>query len=237
MFNRGMLFVIVLVAAVVVPYVVMDDGLSKTAKGEWQRYFGKGDAAAGGASAGLGGWFSTPPATLASVEPGPELPPVALEEALRLDISPVWVTSRWSRVSTVLGETDQMGLRVALVTGTEPQDVAGSLTYYFDTRHQLQRITFTGLTGDESRIITHLMNRFGLKPQPTIAAGLYQAPAGPNKMSQAQVNHLPVVRSAAVNTRVELLVDLHRPQPVAPVSAAKEPEKPRGPHAPGPRIW
>jgi hypothetical protein len=236
MFNRGMLFVIVLGAAVVVPFVLFDDGLSKTARSEWQRYFG-GTSTEPGMPGKLGSWFQSSPAPLTNLDTGPELPPVALEEALRLDISPVWVTSRWSRVSTVLGETDQMGLRVALVTGTEPADVAGSLTYYFDSRHTLQRITFTGLTGDESRIITHLMNRFGLKPQPTIAAGLYQAPAGPNQVSQAQVNHLPVVRNTAPNSRVELLVDLHRPKPMAPVSAAKEPEKPRGPHAPGPRVW
>lgn len=235
MFNRGTLFLLVLVAAIVVPYVAFDDGLSKTARSEWQRYFGQG-AASTSSTGGLGTWFQSTSAP-AIVDSGPTLPPVSLEEALRLDISPVWVTSRWSRVSTVLGETDQMGLRVALVTGTQSTDVAGSLTYYFDQRHQLQRITFTGLTGDESRIITHLMQNFNLRPQPTIAAGLYQAPAGPGKVSQAQVNHLPVVRTTAPNARVELVVELNRPVLAAPVSAAKEPVPVRSPNAPGPRIW
>lgn len=237
MFNRGTLFVLVLGAAIVVPYVLFDEGLSKTAKTEWTRYFG-GEATrpSGG---GLAGLFQTAP-QLAHVDPGPALPAVSLEEALRLDISPVWVTSRWSRVSTVLGDTDQMGMRVVLVTGTQPTDVAGSLTYYFDQRHQLQRITFTGLTGDESRIITHLMSTFQLRPQPTIAAGLYQAPAGPGKVSQAQVNHLPVVRTTAANARVELAIELHRPAPLPPVSAGNRPvQMPNAPagKGPSPRIW
>jgi hypothetical protein len=235
MFNRGTLFVLVLGAAIVVPYVLFDDGLSKTARSEWQRFFG-GNTAAASTSSGISGWFQSPPPPL-PIDPGPSLPPVSIEEALRLDISPVWVTSRWSRVSTIVGDTDQMGLRVVLVTGTQPTDVAGSLTYYFDQRHQLQRITFTGLTGDESRIITHLMKSFALRPQPTIAAGLYQAPAGAGKVSQAQVNHLPVVRTTSPNARVELAIELNRPAPIAPASSAKEKIPVRAPNAPGPRIW
>lgn len=238
MFNRGTLFLLVLGAAIVVPYVMFDEGLSKTARTEWQRYFGGSSAAPAGG--GIGNWFQSAPQPLASLDAGPALPPVSLEDALRLDISTGWVTSHWSRVSTVIGETDQMGLRVALVSGTEPTDIAGSLTYYFDQRHQLQRITFTGLTGDESRVITHLMNKFGLRPQPTVAAGLYQAPAGPGKVSQAQVNHLPVVQAAAINARAELAIEIHRPGPVTPVSAAKETAPQRAPNTPAarsPRIW
>jgi hypothetical protein len=235
MFNRGTLFVLVLGAAIVVPYVLFDEGLSKTAKTEWSRYFGSGETAQP-ASGNVAGWFQSGPQPL-PIDPGPKLPTVSIEEAIRLDISPVWVTSHWSRVSTVLGNTDEMGLRVVLVTGTQPTDVAGSLTYYFDQRHQLQRITFTGLTGDESRIITHLMKSFNLRPQPTIAAGLYQAPAGPGKVSQAQVNHLPVVRNTATNARVELAIELLRPAPPAPTSAAKEPVPVRAPNSPSPRIW
>jgi hypothetical protein len=238
MFNRGTLYLLVLGAAIVVPYVLFDEGLSKTARTEWQRYFGGGgSSAAASTSGGMGGWFLSNSQPL-PLDPGPVLPTVGLEEALRMNISPVWVTSHWSRVTTVVGAADEMGLRVAYSSGTQPTDVAGSLTYYFDTRHQLQRITFTGMTGDESRVITHLMNTFGLRPQPTIAAGLYQAPAGPGKVSQAQVNHLPVVRAAATNARVELAIELNRPGLIKPVSAAKEVvPQPRGPNAPGPRVW
>ncbi len=241
MFNRGTLFLLVLGAAIVVPYVMLDEGLSKTARTEWQRFFGGNNSSpSSNAGGGIGSWFRGEPQPLANLDAGPVLPPVSLEEALRLDISPVWVTSHWSRVSTVVSETEHMGLRVALVSGTQPTDIAGSLTYYFDQRHQLQRVTFTGLTGDESRVITYLMTKYSFRPQPTVAAGLYQAPAGAGKVSQAQVNHLPVVQAAATNARVELAIELLRPQLVTPVSASKETppaREPRSPNAPSPRIW
>lgn len=239
MFNRGTLFLLVLGAAIVVPYVMFDDGLSKTARTEWQRFFGGGNATAATSAdgGGVGGWFQSSPPPL-PVDQGPLLPAVGLEDALRMNISSVWVTTHWPRVTTVVGATDEMGLRVAYSSGTQPTDIAGSLTYYFDQQHQLQRITFAGMTGDESRVITHLMNTFGLRPQPTIAAGLYQAPAGTGKVSQAQVNHLPVVRTAATNARAELAIELIRPTAIVPVSAAKEATPPkRAPNAPSPRVW
>ena len=235
MFNRGTLFLLVLGAAIVVPYVMFDEGLSKTARTEWQRFFGNG-APAASAGGGIVGWMQNSPQQALPLDMGPVLPPVSLEDALRLDISSVWVTSRWSRVNTVAGETDEMGLRVALVSGTQPTDIAGSLTYYFDQRHQLQRITFTGLTGDESRVITHLMNKFGLRPQPTVAAGLYTASAGPGKTSQAQVNHLPVVHNGATNARAEVAIEIFRPSPI-PASAAKEVTPAKTQPVKAPRIW
>ncbi len=236
MFNRGTLFLLVLGAAIVVPYVMFDEGLSKTARTEWQRFFG-GSSAPAANNASMASWFQAAPQGIPQFDAGPQLPPISLEEALRLDISSVWVTSHWSRVNTVAGEGDEMGLRVALVSGTQPTDIAGSLTYYFDQRHQLQRITFTGLTGDESRVITHLMTKFGLRPQPTVVAGLYQAPAGPGKVSQAQVNHLPVVQAAAINARAELAIEIFRPGPITPVSAAKDMTPAKTQQVKSPRIW
>ena len=74
MFNRGTLFVLVLGAALVVPYVLFDEGLSKTARSEWQRYFGSRGVDAGATSGGLGSWFQAsgqPP--LAHLDVGPQL--------------------------------------------------------------------------------------------------------------------------------------------------------------------
>ena len=46
---------------------------------------------------------------------------------------------RWPRVTTV-PQFALAGLRVPLVTGTQIDDLAGSLTYYFDRTDQVQRI-------------------------------------------------------------------------------------------------
>jgi hypothetical protein len=208
MFSRPMLLVGVLVASVVVPYVLLDKNLSQTAQAQFSRLVGKADAAgksdllSPGQNGGGGG------AIPASTVPGPL--PVTLEEAFRLDVTPQWVTSRWPRVSTVLGEPNQLGMRVAFSSGTRPDDVAGSLTYYFDDHHQLQRITFYGLTGDEQRLLAWLVNAYRLQTAPTTGVARYISGPSDKPTSSVTVRHLPVVRTDASYARVEVAVDLTR---------------------------
>ena len=52
------------------------------------------------------------------------------------------------------------GYRVPLVTGTTSRDLAGSLTYYFDSSLKLRRITFLGTTGAPDEVIEFLARRF-----------------------------------------------------------------------------
>ncbi len=47
-------------------------------------------------------------------------------------ITPEWVVAHWPTVSTGLAQLQLEGYRVPLVTGTAQQDLAGSLTYYFN---------------------------------------------------------------------------------------------------------
>ena len=84
-----------------------------------------------------------------------------LAEVLRFDISPNWVIARWPRVSASLAQLQLQGYRVPLVTGTAEHDLAGSLTYYFDPRQRLQRITFQGVTGDPRKLLELLTTRHG----------------------------------------------------------------------------
>ena len=212
MFSRPMLLLGVLVASVVVPYVLLDKNLSQTAKAQFGRLMGKTETAdSDNPLAGLklpwadGESSSSVPATAAAA-----LPPVTLEEAFRFDVTPQLVTSRWPRVSTVLGEPNQLGMRVAFASGTRPDDIAGSLTYYFDDHHQLQRITFYGLTGDEQRLLAYLVNVYRLKTAPTTGVARYVAGPMDKPTSQVTVRHLPVVRADAAYARVELAVDLAR---------------------------
>ena len=59
------------------------------------------------------------------------------------------------------------GFRVPLVTGTAPDDLAGALTYYFNSEHQVQRITFQGTTGDFRKLLNLLTTRYGFTRRPT----------------------------------------------------------------------
>lgn len=225
MFSRPVLFLGILAAAVVVPYVLFSKNLSTTAGTHWNQLLGK----SGSGAAAEATWSdpSNPTATPASFLSVSE--PVPLEQVFRFDFSPRTVTELWPRVSTVLGGANQMGLRVALITGTQPDDVAGSLTYYFDDHHQVQRITLQGTTGDERRLVQLLTTQFGLQPAPTVRAGLYTLDGPAGMQSSLQVIHLPVVRSTTPNNRVEIAVDLQRtairtvvdPAAAAPQDTAK----------------
>ena len=83
-----------------------------------------------------------------------------LDEVLRFDVTVDWITRHWPRVSTGLPQVQLQGYRVPLVTGTKLSDVAGSLTYYFDSRQQAQRITLRGTTGDPRALVALLEGRF-----------------------------------------------------------------------------
>jgi hypothetical protein len=206
MFGRPMLFAGVLLAAAVVPYVLLDENISKTARGQWNRLVGKADEKKGDVLANLKEATEKAQAALAPAAPAP---PAAIEEIFRFDVTPQWVTSRWPRVSTVAGEPKHLGMRVPLVSGTQPHDIAGSLTYYFNEHHQLQRITFTGLTGDPRRLLAATVTPNGLKSQPTTHAAHYTAGNPKQPTSQVTVKHLPVV-TAGARSRAEVAVDLRR---------------------------
>ena len=87
----------------------------------------------------------------------------SLPEILRFDISPGWVLERFPRVTTVLADTRMDGLRVPLVTGTAPSDIAGTLTYSFDRYQRVQRLTVQGTTGDATRFMTELQQQYRMQ--------------------------------------------------------------------------
>ncbi|MGA2798616.1 MAG: DUF6690 family protein, partial [Thermoguttaceae bacterium] len=93
-------------------------------------------------------------------------PTPALADVLRFDVSPAWVLQRWPRVSTDLALLQLHGYRVPLVTGTKANDVAGSLTYYFNPAQQVQQITLRGTTGDPRAIINFMNTRYGYVRRP-----------------------------------------------------------------------
>lgn len=139
-------------------------------------------------------------------------------ELFRFDITPDWVTQRWSRVTTVAAENGWQGLRVPVVTGTQVDDLAGSLTYYFDSLNSLQRITFKGATGDARRLIAWTTRVAGLKREPTLAAELYTRRWSGRPTSVLALQRQPVMRSDAAHGRLEVLLELSNPKNRAGVS-------------------
>ena len=84
----------------------------------------------------------------------------SIQEVLRFDVSKEWVYQNWDRKSTGLGDPELFGIRVALVTGTQRTDLAGSLTYLFDGQGQVQHISFRGRTADTTPLVQFLTQTY-----------------------------------------------------------------------------
>ncbi|NLS97101.1 MAG: hypothetical protein GXX96_33610 [Planctomycetaceae bacterium] len=134
-------------------------------------------------------------------------------EVLRFDLTPSFVAQRWPRVTTSLYELDLQGFRVPLVTGTDPDDLAGSLTYYFNQDRRLQRITFAGTTGDYRRLLYLLTTYYGFVNRPTNTPNviLFEVPSSETAASYLWVRPVDVLRADQPLNRFHLTLVLERP--------------------------
>ena len=136
-----------------------------------------------GAGAPLGA--NNVPLPAAARRPGDTPTQVDLAEVLRFDVTPGWVMQRWPWISSGLSQLQLQGYRVPLVTGTQVDDLAGSLTYYFNAAQRVQQITLEGTTGDATKLLRLLVGRYGFGRRLTNDPGLfrYEVPAasGPPK--------------------------------------------------------
>lgn len=212
MFQRPLLFLAVLAAAGLVPYIMLDEQLSATARSQWNALSGgsssKSESTVDPIDQLAMQWSQGGAGDASSMLVSQQHAPVPLEHALRFDVSLPWVTAVFPRVSTVLGETQLQGLRVPLVTGTQPHDIAGSLTYYFDREQVLRRITFQGYTGDDRRVVTFVCTSYGLVAQPTLERGLYRGVGATGETSTMLVRHTPVLTPGSPQQRIEVVIDL-----------------------------
>ena len=136
-----------------------------------------------------------------------------LAEVLNFDGSPAWVMQRWPRVTVGLAEPDLQGYRIPLVTGTAEDDLAGSLTYYFDKNHRVKLIHFRGTTGNPHKLITLVTQRYGLIRQPTSDPNLllYQVKWNGKPTSELRIRTARVLRAAQPFTRFQVELALKRP--------------------------
>ena len=170
-------------------------------------------------------WVADPGATQTIILPGnqfgPDLTAAPLEflpitdfsQVFRFDVSPNWVTSRWKRVSTSAADQGLHGMRVALVTGTNSWDLHGALTYYFDNQQQLQRITYRGWTGDASRLLHLLTQKFEFEPRqasPSLA-GFYVVQNRRRTTGGLLMKHAPVIRADHPTERLGIVMEINNP--------------------------
>ncbi len=152
-------------------------------------------------------------------------PSVSLEEVFRFDVTKEWVYQRWARKSTALSELGLYGVRVPLVTGTQIYDLAGSLTYFFDTAGKVQRISFKGNTGDTTKIVMLAVQRYGLQPQASSIVGeqLFEIRRGSDVFSQLRTRPSSVLWSSSPHDSFVLEMDLQRSEATTPLAVKLPP--------------
>ena len=134
-----------------------------------------------------------------------------LREVMRFDVTPDWVLQRFSRVTTVLADTRLEGMRVPIVTGTKPDDIAGTLSYYFDGNGRLQRVTLHGFTGDPRRLVSVMKTHYEMNREPSLEAGVFTKRWNGDPVHFLRMTHAPVVYSDAVHQKYTVFLELNQP--------------------------
>ena len=132
-------------------------------------------------------------------------------EVFRFNLDPTWVKQRFDRISTVPADAGLHGMRTAMVTGTNSWDLHGAQTYYFDSNHRLQRITFRGWVGEPRRLLELATKHFGLKPQPTHWAGLYLGNFGGKLTGGLIMKDPDVIDRRNQVQRMAVLMEINQP--------------------------
>jgi hypothetical protein len=221
MFGKPIRFLVLLGAAVGIPYAWFNQDFAPSVKSkvqEWTTALKQKDWSFGGSSAAEPRQTflrrdKLPGVSFAAAETTSALTGGIgeLEQILQFNVTPEWIMQRWSRVSTIRSDTGLDGMRVALVTGTNVEDIAGSLTYHFDGQRQLRRITFNGLTGDDRPLVNLVLQHYKLRPEPALGAGLYVTRWNGKPTGVLRIVHAPVVRAQRPHERLEVMLELNQP--------------------------
>ena len=150
---------------------------------------------------------------------------ISLAEVIRFDVTKNWVFQRWQRKTTSLAELGLFGVRVPLVTGTSLQDMAGSLTYYFDSQGAVRRISLIGTTGNTTQLEALVTRRYGLQMQGTAITGqrIYQLRHGNVVIGELVIRTASVLRSNVPHESFNVELQLQRPGTTTPLPAKAMP--------------
>lgn len=212
-------FVVALASAVGLPYVVSTSGTEQSESGSPLSPAVSDKAAefvgspAGDAT--VPSQLPTEPRISAlDLSAPPHVLMTPISEVFRFDRTVAWVLATWARVSTSLSELDLQGYRVALVSGTSPGDLAGSLTYYFSADQKLAKITFNGTTGDVAPLVHWLQTQVDFRPtvpdDPRLTQ--FQVRKFGKVTSELRVRPARVVRADHAQARFEVDLRMQHPE-------------------------
>ncbi len=139
-------------------------------------------------------------------------PSMALDQVINFNVTPAWVMGHWPRVSASLAELDYQGYRVPLVSGAALDDLAGSLSYYFDRSQHVAKINFQGATGDPRRLVRLVTQKFGMRQCASDEPGtvMYAVKWNNQIHSELRIRTASVVRASDARANFEVDLKLTR---------------------------
>lgn len=97
--------------------------------------------------------------------PGPAT--IDLRAWLRWDLPRGYLIWQHPNAAIVPTERNLLGYRIPFTTGLQPHDLTGTLTYYFDSKDQLQRMELSAASGNPWPMTQWLLPQFRLQPIPS----------------------------------------------------------------------
>jgi hypothetical protein len=136
----------------------------------------------------------------------------SIDQVLRFDLTKQWVYSNWARKSTGPTDVGLFSVRVPLVTGTQTNSLAGSLTYYFNAFDQVEHISFRGRTGDPAPLTAFLIRTYEFqRAEAPVGEQLYQVTRSGRAQSEFRTRPESVIRAIAPHNSFAVELELARP--------------------------
>lgn len=131
---------------------------------------------------------------------------IPIEHLLSFEVTPRWISDNWSRVTTSLPELELKGWRVPIAL-EDAYELTGSVTYYFDRHHRVQRILLHGLTTNPRQLAQLATTRYRMQQIPNHVGEFYVhmnqgLPLGGLRVSNSSIRK--------ANARSEVLMELNR---------------------------
>lgn len=199
-----------LAAAVTIPIAASRDGIPALKEKFQSAFQGKEEPATELS------WEDSAESTVALAHPHAIAPPSLagprtgqLHTYFDFRITPTWVTSHWTRVSTELAEMELEGMRVPVVTGTGVDDLHGSMTYYFNNEQTLERISFYGYTGDPSKLIALVTKFHQFQPTRSLSGNFYTKLWNKQPVGALWIESTPIVTSDTARARYLVKLEIN----------------------------
>ena len=225
MSGKFILFVVLLAAAGIVPYVVSEERWVEKLENIWGRVADASDSSEQSTREGdeedgseseptpalawqtLNTSFHTAVAapSTATTQPHVDIP---LPHVLNFRATPEWIRSTWDRVTSRVGEPELYGWRVPYYRSSD--DFAGSVTYYFDEAKRVQRILLHGYTSDPRELVQIATSYYQMTRLNTTEGDLYVATIGGQRIGALQVTYAPLLNGRHHEKECEVTLEINR---------------------------